>query len=82
MAWDVALRDGSGRRTVMYESTSISTFKDDPEAVEVQVAEFNVVELLPVADPTTGETPLKALQLRAFLDGAPVTSRAQMIAKE
>lgn len=81
MAWDVAARDGSGRRTVMYESTSISTFKDDPEAVEVRVAEFNVVELVPVADATTGETALKALQLRAFWDGAPVTSRAQMIAK-
>ncbi|TQV99342.1 hypothetical protein V2A60_004816 [Cordyceps javanica] len=80
MAWDVAARDGSGRRTVMYESTSISTFRDDPEAVEVRVAEFNVVELVPVvADAATGETELKALQLRAFLDGAPVTSRAQMI---
>lgn len=82
MAWDVAADDGSGRRTVMYESTSISTFKADPDAVEVRVAEFNVVELVPVADPATGKTSLKALQLRAFLDGAPVTSRAQMIAKE
>ncbi len=82
MAWDVAARDGSGRRTVMYESTSLSTFKADPDAVEVQVAEFNVVELVPIADPTTGEMALRALQLRAFLDGAPVTSRAQMIAKE
>lgn len=82
MAWDIAAPDDSGRRTVMYESTSVSTFRADPEAVEVKVAEFNVVELVPIADPKTGETSLKALQLRAFLDGAPVTSRAQMIAKE
>ncbi|ATY59069.1 hypothetical protein A9K55_003338 [Cordyceps militaris] len=83
IAWDLPARDGSGRRTVMYESTSVSTFCEDPDAVEVRVAEFNVVELVPVvADPATGRTELRALQLRAFLDGAPVTSRAQMIAKE
>ncbi|OAA69490.1 hypothetical protein ISF_02760 [Cordyceps fumosorosea ARSEF 2679] len=83
MAWDVAARDGSGRRTVMYESSSLSTFRADPEAVEVRVAEFNVVELVPVvADEDTGRTELRALQLRAFLDGGPVTSRAQMIAVE
>lgn len=82
MAWDVAAIDGSGKRTVMYESTSVSTFKADPDAVEVKVAEFNVVELVPIEDAQTGKTSLKALQLRAFLDGAPVTSRAQMIAKE
>ncbi|EJP69865.1 hypothetical protein CRV24_008815 [Beauveria bassiana] len=87
MAWDVAPRGdgygdgaGAGRRTVMYESTSVSVFKADPEAVEVRVAEFNVVELVLVTDPETGEASLKALQLRAFLDGGPVTSRAQMIA--
>ncbi|OAA49790.1 hypothetical protein BBO_01425 [Beauveria brongniartii RCEF 3172] len=81
MAWDVACRgDGDGRRTVMYESTSVSVFKADPEAVEVRVAEFNIVELVLVADPEMGEASLKALQLRAFLDGGPVTSRAQMIA--
>ncbi|KGQ10480.1 hypothetical protein BBAD15_g4174 [Beauveria bassiana D1-5] len=81
MAWDVAPRgDGAARRTVMYESTSVSVFKADPEAVEVRVAEFNVVELVLVTDPETGEASLKALQLRAFLDGGPVTSRAQMIA--
>ncbi|KAM3549727.1 hypothetical protein ARSEF4850_008697 [Beauveria asiatica] len=83
MAWDIASRgdgDGAGRRIVMYESTSVSVFKADPEAVEVRVAEFNIVELVLVADPETGEAELKALQLRAFLDGGPVTSRAQMIA--
>lgn len=82
VAWDIAAGDGSGKRTVMYESTSISTFKADPEAVQVKVAEFNIVELVPTTDPTTGEATLKAVQLRAFLDGAPVTSRAQLIAKE
>lgn len=82
MAWDIAATDGSGKRTVMYESTSISQFKLDPEAVEVKVGEFNVVELVPVTDSATGKTELRASQLRAFLDGAPVTARAQMIAKD
>ncbi len=82
MAWDMPAADGSGRRTVMYESTSISSFKLDPENVEVKVGEFNIVELVPVADAATGATELKASQLRAFLDGAPVTARAQMIAKD
>lgn len=79
MAWDIAATDGSGKRTVMYESTSTSCFKLDPEAVEIKVGEFNIVELVLTEDSVTGVTELKALQLRAFLDGAPVTSRAQML---
>jgi hypothetical protein len=79
MAWDFAAVDGSGTRTVMYESTSTSCFKLDPEAEEIKVAEFNIIELVPTVDSVTGVTELKALQLRAFLDGAPVTARAQMI---
>ncbi|KAK3191953.1 hypothetical protein K4F52_001996 [Lecanicillium sp. MT-2017a] len=82
MAWDITATDGSGRRTVMYESTSISAFELDPEKAEVKVGEFNIVELVPVTDSVSGVTELKALQLRAFLDGAPVTARAQMIETE
>ena len=78
-AWDIVNPDGSGRRTVMYESTSLSVFKEDPEAVEVRVSEFNIVELIESKDVADGSVSLKATQLRSFLDGSPVTERAAMI---
>ncbi|KAJ6443418.1 cell wall biogenesis protein Mhp1 [Purpureocillium lavendulum] len=74
---------GSGRRTVMYESTSVTVFRDDPERVEVRVREFNVVELVPTGEPGGGGGggAFKAAELRAFLDGAAVASRAQAVQK-
>ena len=44
---------GRKRRTVMYQATSGTVFKQDPEQFEVRMEEFNIVELL--ADKSEGE---------------------------
>ena len=87
VAWDMARGNdgdgGVGARTVMYESTSVTVCKDDPEGVEVRVRECNVLELVPAreGDGEGGAAGFKAVELRAFLDGAAVASRAQALLK-
>ena len=72
IAWDIAEDDG--RRTVMYESTSFTVFKDDPQSVEVRVNEFSIIEL---SKCDGGE--LKAIKLRTYMDPGPVLERAQLV---
>ncbi|KAK3385952.1 hypothetical protein B0H63DRAFT_473895 [Podospora didyma] len=71
-AWDVAKDDGG--RTVMYESTSFTVLKDDPEGVEVRVNEFSVIE---ISRSEGGQ--FQAVELRTYMDPAPVSSRAQQL---
>lgn len=78
MAWDIDNADGS--RTVMYESTSVTVFKEDKEGVEVRIKEFNIIELAASSD-GKGFKGLQAVQLRAYLDGSPVTERASAMIK-
>ncbi|KAK9372463.1 uncharacterized protein V1513DRAFT_452295 [Lipomyces chichibuensis] len=79
-AWDIAgpsATDGSGsKRTVLYESVSITKFKDDPQQVAVEVAEFNVIEL-----ESTESDPSKfvAVELRSYLDPKPVLLRREQM---
>lgn len=72
VAWDIAEADG--RRTVIYESTSFTVFKDDPQSVEVRVNEFSVIEL---SNCDGGE--LKAHKLRTYMDPAPISERARLV---
>jgi hypothetical protein len=75
-AWDIAHPDNNGEgetRTVMYESTSFTVFKNDPERAEALVKEFNVIELAAEG----GEW--KATALRTYMDSSPVTQRAQAL---
>lgn len=78
-AWDIAKDNSSGSRTVMYESTSVTTFKEDPESAEVKVMEFNIVELVPSKDDGSKSDVFKACELRTFLDGSPVSARLKSI---
>lgn len=78
MAWDIDNADGS--RTVMYESTSVTVFKEDKEGVEVRIKEFNIIELAASSD-GKGLNGLHAVQLRAYLDGSPVVERATAMMK-
>ncbi|KAK9350551.1 hypothetical protein V1523DRAFT_73998 [Lipomyces doorenjongii] len=80
-AWDIAgpaaTADGNGStRTVLYESVSITKFKDDPQQVAVEVPEFNVIELQ-----STASDPSKfvAVELRSYLDPKPVLLRRQQL---
>ncbi|OJD13045.1 hypothetical protein AJ78_06460 [Emergomyces pasteurianus Ep9510] len=73
------------RKTVMYESVSVTVFKSDPERKEVRVPEFNVIELEPVdgnsgGDGERGFEGLWAVELRCWMDSSPVTTRAKEIA--
>ncbi|KAK9386019.1 hypothetical protein V1515DRAFT_605853, partial [Lipomyces mesembrius] len=80
-AWDIAgpsaTDDGSGsKRTVLYESVSITKFKDDPQQVAVEVPEFSVIEL-----ESTESDPSKfvVVELRSYLDPKPVLLRRQQV---
>jgi len=81
-AWDIAYDDGPlSRRTVMYESTSVTIFKDDPEQLSVEVDEFNIVELEPRGSQYESEHPqYKAVELKTFMNAKPVQERAAKVA--
>jgi hypothetical protein len=70
-AWDIPR---GGGRTVAYESTSVTVFKDDKEEVECKVKEFNLIELVEVE-----EGAWKAETLKTWMDSAPVTDRAKAV---
>jgi hypothetical protein len=76
VAWDVEKDDG--KRTVMYESVSITVFKSDPENQEVKVPEFNVIELDPNQN---GREGFVATELRSYMDTTPITQRAVELQK-
>ena len=77
-AWDIVSRE-AGKRTVMYESVSVTVFKDDEEGVRVQVPEFNVLELERMEDGVEG---LGVWELRTFMDAGPVVKRMGEIKKD
>lgn len=70
--WDIGKEDG--KRTVLYESTSTTVFKDDEEGQEILVREFNIIELA-----TNDQGVLTAVELRTYMDPSPVSSRAQTV---
>lgn len=76
IAWDIAKADGN--RTLLYESTSSTVFKEDAESVEAKVKEFNIVELVSV------DAGFRARDLRTYMDASPVSeiARAFMTTKQ
>lgn len=64
---------GRRRRTVMFEATSATVFKNDPDHFEIKVKEFNILEL---EDAVDGDARLVAAEIRTYLDGRPVQDRA------
>jgi hypothetical protein len=71
IAWDIVKEDGT--RTVMYESTCIVAFKEDPEGVEARVREFSVNELVLGDDGSW-----RAVELRVFMDPSPTDKDKQL----
>jgi hypothetical protein len=73
VAWDIAKEDGT--RTVLFESTSVTEFKEDNEGTGARVAEFGVVEL--VKEASGGDAPgcWKASELKMFMDPSPIVNR-------
>ncbi|KAF3017287.1 hypothetical protein E8E15_004640 [Penicillium rubens] len=59
------------KRTVMFEATSETTFKEDPDQFAVRVREFNVLDL-----EGRDESDLQIVEMRIFLDQRPVQAHS------
>jgi hypothetical protein len=99
-AWDIDLggagtgtgtgAEGKGKRVLMYESVSITAFRDDPDGKVIEVCEFSVVDLEPVGvaegegegkgEVGAGvEEGLRATVLKTFMDANPIMMRMRQI---
>ena len=86
VAWDIALepedddegqgqgRDKRDKRTVMFEATSSTVFRDDPDQFAVKVKEFNILDI-EKQDAGSGSE-FQVVQMRTYLDARPVQDRA------
>jgi hypothetical protein len=72
--WDI--ENSEQRRTVMYESVSVSVFKMDKEQKEIRVPEFNVIEL-ETTDESSGLW--QATELKVYKDAEPNLTRLSEI---
>ena len=84
VAWDIALeeadpgdqrqaqgKDRGDKRTVMFEATSSTVFRDDPDQFAVKVREFNILDIEKEAG-----SEFQVVQMRTYLDARPVQDRA------
>lgn len=60
------------KRTVMFEATSSTVFKNDPDEFVVKIREFNVLDL-----DGKEQGGLQVVEMRVYMDGKPVQARAQ-----
>jgi hypothetical protein len=69
---------GDTRRTVMFEATSVTVFKNDPDQFEIKVKEFNILELVSSSS-SSGQKDkegLLAREIRTYMDARPVQDQA------
>ncbi|KAJ5467925.1 hypothetical protein N7475_005677 [Penicillium sp. IBT 31633x] len=59
------------KRTVMFEATSSTTFKADPDQFAVRIREFNILDL-----EGRDESDLQIVEMRIFLDERPIQAHA------
>ncbi|KAJ6115420.1 hypothetical protein N7486_001198 [Penicillium sp. IBT 16267x] len=64
------------KHTVMFEATSETIFKDDPDRFPIKTHEFNILDLS-----GTSDTDLQIIQMRIFLDAKPIEARAASLTK-
>jgi hypothetical protein len=87
-AWDIGVGDEAGRRTVMFEATSGTVFRNDPDEFEVRVSEFNILELERSGPSGDGEDKDKgnggfvAVEMRTYMDARPVQDQAARLQRE
>ncbi|KAK2763186.1 hypothetical protein FQN54_009822 [Arachnomyces sp. PD_36] len=79
IAWDIEREDSGekAKRTVMYESTSITVFRKDSEQLGVKVSEFNIIEI-----EKDDQGFWKAIELRTFMDGKPIQERVSKLQEQ
>lgn len=82
-AWDIESDENPDRRTLMYQSTSVTVFKADSEAQEIYVEEFSIVELVKTRSDKNSEgiDAWKAMELKTYMDAKPVVQRAEQLSK-
>lgn len=78
IAWDIVPegQDPAQRRTVMFEATSATVFRNDPDQFAVRVKEFHIIELQKRPKEKEGEVPWQVVEMRTYLDARPVQDRA------
>ncbi|KAH8810984.1 hypothetical protein F5884DRAFT_780920 [Xylogone sp. PMI_703] len=75
-AWDIENQDGS--RTVIYEGSSSTIFRHDPEGLELKIRELNILDLVKASD--SGEdSGYKVASARTYMDPAPVSETLAII---
>lgn len=62
------------KRTVMFEATSETIFKNDPDKFPIKIREFNILDL-----EGRDEDDLQVVEMRVFLDSRPVQARAALL---
>lgn len=65
------------KRTVMFEATSETVFKNDPDEFPVKLREFNILDL---EGASTDD--LQIVEMRVFMDSRPVQARAARLNME
>jgi hypothetical protein len=65
------------KRTVMFEATSETVFKNDPDRFPVKLREFNILDL-----EGNDTDDLQIVEMRVFLDSRPVQARAARLHME
>ncbi|KAJ5771602.1 hypothetical protein N7520_002131 [Penicillium odoratum] len=63
------------KRTVMFEATSETIFKDDPDQFSIKTCEFNILDLEGTAEN------LQIVEMRMFLDAKPIQARAASLTR-
>lgn len=62
------------KRTVMFEATSETVFKHDPDQFPVKLREFNILDL-----EGNSLDDLRIVEMRVFMDSRPVQARAARV---
>ena len=67
----------SVKRTVMFEASTETIFKDDPDNFPIKIREFNIIDL-----EGSSEEDVQVTEMRIYLDARPLQARAALLKTE
>lgn len=79
--WDIGVADGR-QRTVMFEATSVTAFREDEDQFEVRLKEFNVLDLETEGKNHNTPEGLRIVGMRTYMDVRPLQDRAARMQPE
>ncbi|EYE92901.1 uncharacterized protein EURHEDRAFT_414847 [Aspergillus ruber CBS 135680] len=89
VAWDIVPDGSDGHtRTVMFQATSVTVFRNDPDQFAVRVEEFNVLELKKIlrelgpGQELEEQLEFQVVEMRTYFDARPVQDRAANLHRE